>query len=383
MKKREDGVPVRFVGTAQGITDRKRADEAMLRLAAIVESSEDAIVSKDLNGIIMSWNQGAERIFGYRADEVFRKPVTILIPPDRPNEEPEMLRRIRQGQRVEHYETVRRRKDGTLIDVSLTVSPVKDPKGRIIGVSKIARDITKQKRTERDLQEAKEAAEAANRSKDKFLAMLSHELRTPLTPVLMTVGVREKDPNLPSTLRSDMAMIRRNIELEIKLIDDLLDLSRITSGKLNLHLGPVDLNAAVRQVCGICRSQIQEKGVRLHTDLDATIERVAADSSRLQQVLWNFLSNASKFTPEGGSICVRTSMASGARVRVEVRDTGAGIAPELLPKVFDAFEQGDVRVTRQFGGLGLGLAISKALIELHRGSIRVERGRWRGLRRNN
>jgi two-component system, OmpR family, sensor histidine kinase VicK len=138
----EDGVPVRFVGTAQGITDRKRADEAVLRLAAIVESSEDAIVSKDLNGIIMSWNQGAERIFGYRADEVLRKPITILIPPDRPDEEPEILRRVRQGQRVEHYETVRRRKDGTLVDVSLTVSPVKDPKGRIIGVSKIARDIT-------------------------------------------------------------------------------------------------------------------------------------------------------------------------------------------------------------------------------------------------
>jgi signal transduction histidine kinase len=166
-----------------------------------------------------------------------------------------------------------------------------------------------------------------------------------------------------------MAMIRRNVELEIKLIDDLLDLSRITSGKLNLHLGPVDLNAAVRQVCDICRSQIQEKGIRLRTDLDATIERVAADSSRLQQVLWNVLSNAAKFTPEGGSICVRTSMAGEGRTLVEVRDTGAGIAPEVLPKVFDAFEQGDVRVTTQFGGLGLGLAISKALVELHRGSI--------------
>jgi signal transduction histidine kinase len=185
----------------------------------------------------------------------------------------------------------------------------------------------------------------------------------------MTVAVREKEPNLPLALRADMAMIRRNVELEIKLIDDLLDLSRITSGKLNLHLGPVDLNAAVRQVCDICRSQIQEKGIRLRTDLDATIERVAADSSRLQQVLWNVLSNAAKFTPEGGSICVRTSMAGEGRTLVEVRDTGAGIAPEVLPKVFDAFEQGDVRVTTQFGGLGLGLAISKALVELHRGSI--------------
>ena len=368
----EDGVPVRFVGTVQEITDRKRADEAMQRLASIVESSEDAIISKDLNGIIMSWNQAAERIFGYQADEVLGKPVTMLIPPDRQDEEPGILSRIRQGKRVRHYETVRRRKDGQLIDVSLTVSPVKDPKGHIIGVSKIARDITERKRTERDLQEAKDAAEAANRSKDKFLAVLSHELRTPLTPVLMTAAVREKDPNLPPAVRADMAMIRRNVELETKLIDDLLDLSRITSGKFNLRLEPVDLNAVVGQVCDICRSQIQQKGIRLRTDLDATIERVAADSSRLPQVLWNVLKNAAKFTPEGGSICVRTSTASEGRLRVEVRDTGAGIAPEQLPKIFDAFEQGDVRVTRQFGGLGLGLAISKALVELHRGAIRVE-----------
>jgi PAS domain S-box-containing protein len=257
-----DGVPVRFVGTVQEITDHKRADEAVQRLASIVESSEDAIISKDLNGIIVSWNRGAELIFGYQADEVLGKPITMLIPPDRYDEEPGILRRIRQGQRVDHYETVRRRKDGVLIDVSLTVSPLKDPKGRIIGASKIARDITERKRRERDLQEAKDAAEAANRSKGKFLAVLSHELRTPLTPVLMTVAVREKDPNLPPALRADMAMIRRNVELETKLIDDLLDLSRITSGKLNLRPEPVDLNAMVRQAWDMCRSQIQEKGIR-------------------------------------------------------------------------------------------------------------------------
>ena len=368
----QDGVPVRFVGTVQEITDHKRADEAVQRLASIVESSEDAIISKDLNGIIVSWNRGAELIFGYQADEVLGKPITMLIPPDRYDEEPGILRWIRQGQRVDHYETVRRRKDGVLIDVSLTVSPLKDPKGRIIGASKIARDITERKKRERDLQEAKDAAEAANRSKDKFLAVLSHELRTPLTPVLMTVAVREKDPNLPPALRADMAMIRRNVELETKLIDDLLDLSRITSGKLNLRLESADLNAMVRQAWDMCRSQIQEKGIRLRTELDPTIARVAADSSRLQQVLWNVLKNAAKFTPEGGSVSVRTSVASEGRMRVEVRDTGAGIAPEMLPKIFDAFEQGDSRVAGQFGGLGLGLAISKVLVELHRGSIRVE-----------
>jgi len=368
----ENGVPVRFVGTAQDITERKKADEAMQRLGAIVESSEDAIISKDLNGIIMSWNQGAERVFGYQSDEVVGKPITILIPPDRHDEEPGILRRIRQGQPVDHYETVRRRKNGSLIDVSLTVSPLRDKTGLIIGVSKIARDITERKRTERELQQAKEAAEAASRSKDKFLAVLSHELRTPLTPVLMTVVLRERDPNLPQALKADMAMIRRNVELETKLIDDLLDLSRITSGKLNLRLESVDLNATVHQVCDICRSQIQEKGIRLCADLDSTIEPVTADSSRLQQVLWNVLKNAAKFTPDGGTIHVKTSRANESRMQVQVRDSGTGIAPEMLPKIFDAFEQGDAKVTRQLGGLGLGLAISKALVELHHGSIRVE-----------
>jgi PAS domain S-box-containing protein len=367
----EGPVPKRFVGTVQDITDRKKADEAVQRLAAIVESSEDAIISKDLNGAIMSWNQGAERIFGYRADEAIGKPIMLLIPSDRQDEEREILWRIRQGQRVDHYETVRQCKNGSKIDVSLTISPLKDKEGIIIGASKIARNITERKQTQRELEHAKEVAEAASRAKDTFLAVLSHELRTPLTPVLMTAAVRERDPGLTQTIQAEMAMIRRNVELETKLIDDLLDLSRITSGKLTLQMELLDLNTAVNQVCDICRSQIQEKGIELSFDLDTSIAPVNADASRLQQVLWNVLKNAAKFTPEGGSIHVCTARRD-EWVQVQVQDSGAGVAPELLPKIFDAFEQGDVRVTRKFGGLGLGLAISKALVELHGGSIRVE-----------
>ncbi len=367
----EGRFPKRFVGTLQDISDRKKADDAVQRLAAIVESSEDAIVSKDLNGTIMSWNQGAERIFGYRAEEAIGNPITMLIPPGRQDEEREILQRIRQGQRVEHYETVRQCKNGSQIDVSLTISPLKDKEGMIIGASKIARNITERKKTERELEHAKELAEAASRAKDTFLAVLSHELRTPLTPVLMTAAVRERDPNLTQAIRAEMAMIRRNVELETKLIDDLLDLSRITSGKLTLRVQVVDLNASVYQVCDICRSQIQEKGIELSFDLDTSIGLVNADASRLQQVLWNVLKNAAKFTPEGGKIHVCTARADG-RVRVQIQDSGVGIAPEVLPKIFDAFEQGDARVTRKFGGLGLGLAISKALVELHSGSIQVE-----------
>ena len=367
----EGQFPKRFVGTVQDITDRRKAEEAVQRLAAIVESSEDAIISKDLNGTIMSWNQGAERIFGYRTDEAVGKPIMMLIPSDRQDEEREILQRIRQGEKVDHYETVRQCKNGSQIDVSLTISPLKDKEGIIIGASKIARNITERKKTERELEHAKEVAEAASRAKDTFLAVLSHELRTPLTPVLMTAAVRERDPDLTQVIQGEMAMIRRNVELETKLIDDLLDLSRITSGKLTLQMEIVDLNTSVNQVCDICRSQIQEKGIELSFDLDATIGSVNADTSRLQQVLWNVLKNAAKFTPEGGTIHVCTRR-EDARVQVQIRDSGIGIDPEVLPKIFDAFEQGDVGVTRKFGGLGLGLAISKALMELHGGSIRVE-----------
>jgi PAS domain S-box-containing protein len=367
----EGRVPKRFVGTVQDITDRKKADDAMQRLAAIVESSEDAIISKDLNGTIMSWNRGAERIFGYRPEEAVGNPIMMLIPSDRQDEEREILRRIREGERVQHYETVRQCKDGSQIDVSLTISPLKDKHGMIIGASKIARNITERKKTERELKHAKEVAEAASRAKDTFLAVLSHELRTPLTPVLMTAAVRERDPALTQAIQAEMAMIRRNVELETKLIDDLLDLSRITSGKLTLQMELLDLNTAVNQVCDICLSQIQEKGIELSFDLDTRIGRVNADASRLQQVLWNVLKNAAKFTPEGGSIHVCTARRDGG-VQVQIQDSGIGVAPELLPKIFDAFEQGDARVTRKFGGLGLGLAISKALVELHGGSIRLE-----------
>ncbi len=366
----EGGAARRFVGTVQDITDRKKTDKALQHLAAIVESSDDAIVSKDLNGTIMSWNRGAESLFGYTAEEMIGRPILTLIPPDRYDEEREILRRIRQGQRVYHYETIRQRKDGTKVDVSLTVSPLRDKAGVIIGASKIARDVTERKRTERELEQAKEAAEAASQSKDRFLAVLSHELRTPLTPVLMTAALRERDPDASPAVRADMAMIRRNVELETKLIDDLLDLSRITSGKLSLHVESLDLNTAVNQVCDICRAQIQEKGITLNVDLDPASASVTADASRLQQVLWNVVKNAAKFTPEGGTIDVRTTRDEG-RLRVQVRDSGVGIAPEMIPKVFDAFEQGGARVTQEFGGLGLGLAISKALVELHRGTIRI------------
>lgn len=218
-------------------------------------------------------------------------------------------------------------------------------------------------------QQARGLAEAASDAKDRFLAVLSHELRTPLSPVLMTAAALETSPDLAESLREDMAMIRRNVELEARLIDDLLDLSRITNGKLQLNLEPVHVNELVQHVCTSCRPRSLEKGIVLVADLDAQLGWIAADPARLQQVLWNLVNNAVKFTPEGGRVEVTTRQMEDGDVQFGVRDSGRGIEPGVLPQVFDAFEQGTVGVTRQFGGLGLGLAIAKALVELHHGTI--------------
>lgn len=250
--------------------------------------------------------------------------------------------------------------------------PIRDAPGNILRWFGTNTDVTNQRATEDALDMARQAAETANHAKDRFLAVLSHELRTPLAPVLMTVAAMDMNPDLAPAIRDDVAMIRRNIELEARLIDDLLDLSRVTAGKLRLNLEAVDVDSAVRHVCETCRPYILEKGIHLHCDLPGQACYVKADPTRLQQVLWNLVKNAAKFTPERGDIYVSVSAVDGDRVRIQVRDTGIGIAPEVLPKIFDAFEQGDASVTRQFGGMGLGLAISKSLVDRHGGSIRAE-----------
>jgi signal transduction histidine kinase len=224
------------------------------------------------------------------------------------------------------------------------------------------------------LEEAKREAEEANQAKDKFLAVLSHELRTPLTPVMMAAAAQELDDELPSAVREDAKMIRRNLELEVKLIDDLLDLSKIKSGKFRLQFDVLDISDLMRHVCDMCLPNIRERGIRLHCDLTGNAGNVLGDAARLQQVFWNLLKNAIKFTPERGEIFVKVENAGADQVRITVRDTGIGIAPGSLSRIFDAFEQGDIRTAQRFGGMGLGLAISKLLVGEHRGSIHAETG---------
>jgi PAS domain S-box-containing protein len=341
------------------------------RMAAIVESSDDAIVSKTLEGIIITWNAGAQRIFGWSAPEAVGRPINIIIPPDRQDEEPKILEAIRSGRRVDHFETVRMTKDGRLIDVSVTISPIRNANGVIVGASKIARDISIQKRIQKELEEAKNAADAANRAKDHFLSVLSHELRTPLTPVLGSLSYLERQPGLSDELRSELGMLRRNVQTEARLVDDLLDLTRISRGKMKLHLEVVDLHDSLRNSIGMMQGEIDGKDLELTTALRAKTHHVWGDAGRLQQVFLNILSNAAKFTPPGGAIAVRTSN-DGERLMVEISDNGAGIAPDMLSRLFEAFEQSED--SRKLGGLGLGLSICKSLMEMHGGELTAASG---------
>ncbi len=220
------------------------------------------------------------------------------------------------------------------------------------------------------LRQAKEEAEAANRAKDAFLAVLSHELRTPLTPVAMAAAAMEVDPRLPFEFRDDVAMIRRNLDLETRLIDDLLDLSRVTNRKLRLNPQPTDVHRLIRHVLETVGPELHEKRLTVEQQLAATNDRVDGDPARLQQTLWNLLRNSGKFTPARGRVTIRT-WNEADRLLIEVGDTGVGIAAEVLPRIFDPFEQGAADVTRRYGGMGLGLAIAKGVVDLHGGTIRA------------
>ncbi|HEV2854150.1 MAG TPA: ATP-binding protein [Thermoanaerobaculia bacterium] len=231
----------------------------------------------------------------------------------------------------------------------------------------------------REAQEARAAAETASRTKDEFLATLSHELRTPLTPVLLAVQKLGSDPRLPLELRPELERMRRNVEVEARLIDDLLDLTRIARGKIQLHSEVVDVHGLLAHAVEICEADLARKGIRLHFEPRAGESWVWGDPARLEQIFWNLLSNGIKFTDPGGEVFLRTENEPDGGLRVEVADTGVGIDPEALPRIFEAFEQGSAQMTRRFGGLGLGLAISKTLADLHGGSIEARsEGRGRG-----
>ena len=497
----DSGAPIRDAdGRTRGavivfrdITAKRRADLEIQRLAAIVSSSEDAIVGESLDGKITAWNAAAERLFGYTADEVMNRPVALLERPGFEDETAARLVRIRQGERVQQFDTARVGKGGHPLAVSVSLSPIRDGEGNVVGASKIVRDITERKEAEaalkaseerfrvlsdavaslvwesdgkgvldyvnrawrdytgtspdesrraawtdvvhpddrqvvlakwhrcvidgepfevelrlrrRDgtyrwflaraariasrtgsllvgsaadiddlkntaaaLRDAKDAAEEAARSKDRFLAVLSHELRTPLTPALVVAQVLERRRDLAADIRESASLIRRNVELETLLVDDLLDLTKISRGMIELRRQTVDVHELARQVLEICRSDLIGRRQTMDLDLQAAEHHTDADPARLQQVLWNLVKNAIKFTPIGGAIRVRTENPAPHKIRISVEDNGIGIPAGILPRVFEPFERGSRTVSPRLSGLGLGLSISKRLIELHGGTI--------------
>jgi PAS domain S-box-containing protein len=533
--KDEQGKIIGVVLIFRDVTEARRAVEARLRLSAIVESSDDAIISKNLEGIIVSWNKGAERLYGYTAEEVVGKPLSILIPPDHDDELPVIMERLKRGEQIEHFETVRMRKDSSRLDVSLTISPVRTADGKIIGASKIARDITASKQTERttrfladastalaeltdykstlqkvvglavpffadwcaaDMQEADgslrrlavthsdpaklqlahelfrryppqpsdphgvmkvlrtgepewvamipdsllvesaqdedhlriirqlglksficvplrsrartlgaltfitaesgrvydatdlaaakdlahrtviaienasllSALKESDRRKDEFLAILAHELRNPLAPIRNAVQIyRAKGLPVPE-LQWATEVIDRQVHQMTRLVDDLLDVSRITKGKIELRKERVELAVVVNSAVEASRPLIEKWGHELTVTIPPQPIQLEADPIRMVQVLSNLLNNAAKYMDQGGRIWVIAERQSD-HVLIRVKDTGIGIPTETLPRIFDMFTQVDHSLKRSEGGLGIGLTLVQRLVEMHGGTV--------------
>jgi PAS domain S-box-containing protein len=483
----EDG---RFIHTrcfTRDITEHKRTAEAHVRLAAIVESSDDAIIGKDMSGTITSWNRGAERLYGYTAEEIVGRSISCLMPPDHTDDFPMLMRRLSRGERIEHYETVRVRKDGSRVDVSLTISPIKNAEGQVVGASKIARDITERKRAEEALRESEErfrgifkqtiagvaqtdltgrfvqvnerygaivgrsaeelyglrmqdithpddlprnlplferavtqgtpfvidkryvrpdgslvwvsnsvspirdglgnpkyvvavclditdrkraedALREADRRKDEFLAILAHELRNPLAPLRNALQLLQLDSDNKATFEQARAMMERQLQQMVRLVDDLMDVSRIAKGKLALRKERVELAAVVQSAVEAARPLIEQHDHTLTVTLPPEPVFLHGDQTRLAQVFSNLLTNAAKYMDRGGRIWLSAAR-EGDEVVVKVRDAGVGIPADMLGKIFEPFTQVDRSLERSQGGLGIGLSLVRGLIAMHGGSI--------------
>jgi len=343
--------------------DRRSAERARAQLAAVVESSEDAIIGMTLEGIVTSWNGGAARLLGYTSDEAHGQSIEAVVPPQLRQEEAATLVRIAHGEQVNHYETVRVARDGRAIPVSVRLSPILDRTGRIVGISKIARDMTERKRVE-------EALRLADQRKDAFLATLAHELRNPLAPI--RYATRLLDPGVPPQMASDARkMIDRQLAQMAHLLDDLLDVSRVTRGVLEIQREQLDLREIIESAAASARPLAEVAGQALTLNVPAEPLPVSGDAVRLAQILGNLLHNATKYTPAGGHVVV-TASGEGDEILISVKDDGIGIAPEALRTIFELFVQLEAPGTRSTGGLGIGLSLARDLVRLHGGTIEAQ-----------
>lgn len=353
---------------ARDITALKKAEQASAYLAAIVESSDDAIISKNLEGVVTSWNKGAERIFGYAAEEAIGRHISFLFPPELLDEEFAILGKIKSGQRIEHFKTVRVARDGRKVDVSLTVSPILDVQGRVIGASKIARDISRQKLAE-------ELILDNARRKDEFLANMSHELRSPMNVVVGVADLLRLSDTLPEQEKEYVRILRQSADNLMALINDLLDFSKLESGSLELEEIEFSLPEIIDRAASVARLKTREKDLEIKISFTTVLNsHFMGDPFRIQQILTNLLDNAVKFTKTGMvEISVGGEKAGNNQtlVTIHVTDTGVGIPDDKIPTIFDKFSQADASTTRKYGGSGLGLSICRALTEKMGGKISV------------
>jgi len=356
--------------TAQRLVERNKASQLLTArvLASIVECSNDAIISKSLDGMIQSWNAAAERLFGFTADEAVGRHISLVIPPERMPEEEAIIASLRAGKRIEHFETERVRSDGNRIVVSLTISPIKDEAGNVIGASKIVRDVTERKRLEDDLRGLAADLSENDRRKNEFLATLAHELRNPLAPMSNMLEVVKRANGDGEILKRAHETIERQLGQMIRLVDDLLDLNRITHDRLELRRSEVELSSVIQQAVEVARPLVDAAGHKLSIELPDEPIYLHADRTRLAQVFGNLLNNSSKYTKARGSISLKARRVDDEIV-VTVKDTGAGIPPDKLSSIFEMFMQVDSTSDRSQGGLGIGLTLVKRLVQMHGGAI--------------
>lgn len=367
----EKGQLLEYVGTAMDVTERKRAEEGNARLAAIVESSDDAIVGKDLNGVITTWNRGAERIFGYTAAEAIGQPVTMLMPPERVGEEREILEHIRNGESLEHYETVRRRKDGTLLDISLTVSPVKDSQGRVVGASKVARDISVRKQAEQEREKLRQLeADLAHINRvtmmGELAGSLAHEIKQPIAAAVVNAKtcarwLQRDVPDIPEACQAASRMVDDTVRAA-DIVERVHSLYRRGAPQREL----VDLNEMIQHMVLLLNDRANQHSIYIRTQLEASLPATAADRVQLKQVLMNLILNGIEaMQHSSGELTVTSKVMEKDQLLISVSDSGVGISSEQADRIFEAF------FTTKPQGTGMGLAISRRIVESHGGRLWV------------
>jgi PAS domain S-box-containing protein len=363
------GRPQYLLGISEDITERKRSEEAQRQLAAIVESSDDAIIGKTLDGIVTSWNKGAERLYGYTAEEIIDKPIIILLPPGRLDEEPQIIGRVRSGERIEHLETVRRHKDGRDIHVSLTISPIKDATGKIIGASKIARDISARKHAEEEIQRRSRLLEAANQELEAFSYSVSHDLRAPLRHIDGFADLLQKHvaDSLDDKGRRYLKTISESAKQMGTLVDDLLAFSRM--GRTEMRRAAVRLNDLVKEVLHGLRQDTENRNIVWDI---ADLPSVYGDPAMLRQVLVNLIANAMKYTRtrEQATIAIGCLNGTPSEATVFVKDNGVGFDMQYVHKLFGVFQR--LHGANEFEGTGIGLANVQRIIHRHGGRVWAE-----------